>query len=295
MPRKSAAKGASGLLIPWRALSVSLLVITLGSLGTLVVTTSVKNADTLSTVALALAILSFAAQLIVTLVQGWQVSHVSGETLAALSEMKATTASVLTNQREQFNTVLEAALDRAIPAALRDVGSEESPATESELLTRDDLESALRRRVDEALRHPTEPPSNPSEVGQPGFVQRRREWLRLMNTFPNEEEGMAVMPRLLVLSRKAIASVGKMAADEASSSRSDRSVGYVHGRTSPQGVFAGLVEAGFFEVTQTVERDEGQTLVFYRLTPDGTVAAQILRAPGVPPAWAAPVLEPLTP
>jgi len=76
-------------------LTVILGVISLASLGTLAVITSVKNVDELSTVALALAVVSFAAQLIVTLAQGQTSAQVNRETMAALTEMRATTNSLL--------------------------------------------------------------------------------------------------------------------------------------------------------------------------------------------------------
>ena len=68
------AEGASerdrNLTIPWSRVSLGLMVITAASLGSLVVVATIKEADVLSTVALALAVLAFAAQLVISIAQG---------------------------------------------------------------------------------------------------------------------------------------------------------------------------------------------------------------------------------
>lgn len=61
--------GSPGFKVPWGALSIGLAAIAIAYLGTLVVIASAQNIDALSTVALALAVLAFAAQLIVSLAQ----------------------------------------------------------------------------------------------------------------------------------------------------------------------------------------------------------------------------------
>lgn len=150
-PRRGSGEG---LNVPWSGLSIALAIVALASLGTLAVTTSVKNVDTLSTVALALAVLAFAAQLIVTMAQGHQSAQVNADTEAALTEMRATTSSLLTNQRDQFNSVLKALLRQAIPAAVQDVAAiEEGSEIEPGARIKEDaeraaeLESALQKRV----------------------------------------------------------------------------------------------------------------------------------------------------
>lgn len=100
---------------------VVLLCVALSSLASLAVVATVKEADALSTVALALAVLAFAAQLIVSLAQersaASQVrdtSRINAETHALLSELRAQGASMASVQAAQFDKLLDRAITPAI-------------------------------------------------------------------------------------------------------------------------------------------------------------------------------------
>ncbi|MFG3641812.1 hypothetical protein ACGF3C_16245 [Micromonospora sp. NPDC047762] len=117
----------AGLHVPWSWLSLGLLVLAITSLGTLSVVVGIKNVDILSTIALALAVLAFASQLIVSLAQAQgsaqqltQTERVNSETRSALAEVKSTANALLTNQSEQFNQVLSALLRSATEDAVRE-------------------------------------------------------------------------------------------------------------------------------------------------------------------------------
>lgn len=116
-----------GLHVPWSWLSLGMLVLTITSLGVLSVIVGIKDVDILSTVALALAVLAFAAQLIVSLAQAQgsaqqlnQTERVNSETRSALAEVKSTANALLTNQSDQFNKVLSALLRSATEDAVRE-------------------------------------------------------------------------------------------------------------------------------------------------------------------------------
>ncbi|MEV0328716.1 hypothetical protein AB0H63_20040 [Micromonospora echinospora] len=118
---------SNGLHVPWSRLSLGLLAVTITSLGTLSVIVGIKDVDILSTVALALAVLAFAAQLIVSLAQAQgsaqqltQTERVNSETKSALAEVKSTANALLTNQSDQFNQVLSALLRSATADAVRE-------------------------------------------------------------------------------------------------------------------------------------------------------------------------------
>lgn len=123
-------KSPGAFQLSWPTLSIVLAILGLGSLGTLVVIVSVKDVDLLATVALALAILSFAAQLIVSMIQTESNAKLNGDTKAALASIRATADALLSNQSDQFNRVLGAAL-RLIPAAVEDAATEVNPDEES--------------------------------------------------------------------------------------------------------------------------------------------------------------------
>ncbi|MEU1884218.1 hypothetical protein ABZ491_01880 [Micromonospora rifamycinica] len=116
-----------GLHVRWSWLSLGLLVLAVTSAGTLSVVVGIKDVDILSTVALALAVLAFAAQLIVSLAQAQgsaqqltQTERVNSETRSALAEVKSTANALLTNQSDQFNQVLSALLRSATEDAVRE-------------------------------------------------------------------------------------------------------------------------------------------------------------------------------
>lgn len=107
------------LTVRWSVVALAMGILALGALGTLTAIVSIKDVDTLSTVALALAVVSFAAQLIVTMAQAHQSAQVNGETRAALGEMRANTDSLLSNQTDQYDMLLRALVGKA-PAVVED-------------------------------------------------------------------------------------------------------------------------------------------------------------------------------
>lgn len=146
---------SSGFKIPWNTLAVGLGTITAASLGTLVVVASVQNVDALSTVALALAVLAFAAQLVVSLAQASagaqqiaQAERINAATQSALADLRATSQSQLVNQKEIFSQVLRAALPEVAQEISEDAVSSggdtrEFDAAAIEVI----LESAINRAL----------------------------------------------------------------------------------------------------------------------------------------------------
>jgi hypothetical protein len=118
-------KSDGALVLPWRRIAFGCALITIASLATLVVVTAVRQPDALSTVALALAILAFGAQLAIAIVQGQafaeqraRFEEINADTRALLADLRATTGGVLTTVQSQFETVLRHALGEAIPEAV---------------------------------------------------------------------------------------------------------------------------------------------------------------------------------
>lgn len=116
-PNDSESNASGTFKFKWSWLSIALGVISIASLGTLIVVASIKGADLLSTSALALAVLAFAAQLIISLAQaigaGQQlanVERVNANTQSALSALRAASDALISNQNTHFSDVLKAAL-----------------------------------------------------------------------------------------------------------------------------------------------------------------------------------------
>jgi hypothetical protein len=138
----------------------------IGSLGALVVVASVKKADVLATVALALAVLAFVIQILVFVAQTWAASQqtaqsqaVNADTRALLSELQTQTRdtnSVLTNQYNKL-------LDRVLLETKDELGSvvPEETAELRELLT----------NVVERLRPTATPQSSPRPSTTPANLR----------------------------------------------------------------------------------------------------------------------------
>ncbi|MGY4900428.1 hypothetical protein ACWEEK_33255 [Micromonospora aurantiaca (nom. illeg.)] len=154
-----------GLQVPWSWLSLGLLTVTIMSLGTLSVVVGIKDVDILSTIALALAVLAFAAQLIVSLAQAQgsaqqltQTERVNSETRSALAEVKSTANALLTNQSDQFNQVLSALLRSATEDAVREAAEASSVGNAQEtngaaILDPEAVAEQVEERVRKLLSH----------------------------------------------------------------------------------------------------------------------------------------------
>ena len=116
---------SNDVVIPWQRIAFASGLVAVASLATLVVVTAVRESDVLSTVALALAILAFAAQLAIAIVQSQaaveqrgRLEEINGDTRALLADIRATTGGVLNTVQSQFERVLRHALGEAIPEAV---------------------------------------------------------------------------------------------------------------------------------------------------------------------------------
>ncbi|MFI6760598.1 hypothetical protein ACIBF5_15830 [Micromonospora sp. NPDC050417] len=147
----------ANLTVHWKWVSLTLAIIALTAIGVLSVIVGTNDVDTLSTIALALAVLAFAAQLIVSLAQGMagaqqlaQAERVNADTQAALAALRATSDAMLATQREHFGQVLQAALNRAVPAAVNDLAANKAGRVgEKATEQTEELQEAILARLDE--------------------------------------------------------------------------------------------------------------------------------------------------
>jgi hypothetical protein len=289
-----------GPTLRWGWLATALAIFSAACLSTLIVVVTIKKVDPRSTVALALAVLAFSAQLIVTLAQDQQFGELNADTKSALMEMRATTSSLLTNQSDQFDRVLRFALEKvhgAVEDAVEDVkGADDEQESTDESDRAAELESALQTRLEEALKRPT---------GRSGVVwssnatpkssdvaslraQRQREWKDLMAEYPSRAEGEPVVEIIRKLPPQAIATLGRVAANSITSTREDRSVSYRRRDGQISEGLKRLIETGLLEkLSEVAQHRDGSTSDRYKLTPAGIIAARILRGQGNPPEWAA--------
>lgn len=280
-----------GLVLKWGWLTLILSLAAVGAIGALVVVTSVQDIDTLSTVALALAILSFSAQLIITMIQSHQASQVNSDTRAALSDTKATTASLLANQREYFNLVFKAAMGQGASATIPDVdendnaGSDDEPEAEVTSVPRDTLNSRL---LETFLSMPS-PASTSMTFSSPKInissLSRDLEFKKLLDSFPEESEGRPIFESLKTMHPRTLGTLGKIVSQLHRQPRPDRTARFKRASDGPGYGYRDLLERGWLEEVEEVSTGE---TVAYRLTPEGLIAARILQGRGPLPSWAQP-------
>lgn len=111
---------ASHLRVTWKAVATGSIIVALAALTVATVTAAVKDADTLSVVALALAVLAFVVQLIVFIVQAaaasrqeLQITEIYGKTLAALSAVEEKSEGTRQAVASMSGRVLDAAIGKA--------------------------------------------------------------------------------------------------------------------------------------------------------------------------------------
>jgi hypothetical protein len=202
---------SSGFAVSWRSLSIAEAAITASLIAGFVVLAHRQSADALSTTALVLAILSFVAQLVLAFVQTYtgslqiaETNKVNSDTKSALAAIAATNEALLSNQREQFSEVLQAALGVAVPEAFKDVSEANGPLAQDALCEiADALGDRLAVRIENAVRDMQEQPHQRSSGRTSMTVSRKPEkrpkvndlYLRL-GEYPSEARGKEVLQLL---------------------------------------------------------------------------------------------------
>jgi len=148
-------------IVKLTTLSIVLLCVTVSSLASLVVVTTITKADALSTVALALAVLAFAAQLIVTIAQAQSAAEqtrdtfrINAETKAVLAELQAQGSALVALQSSQFDKLLDKAINADLVGAALDKSTEGASGEEGEEPASVDLEvfaSTLRMMLEQSV------------------------------------------------------------------------------------------------------------------------------------------------
>lgn len=270
-------------------LTLTLTAVALSLLGALVVVATVSKADSLSTVALVLAVLAFGAQLIVTAAQSAsaneqyrQVTRLYEDTRGVLQRIRAQSKMLLANQSEQFNKILDhvlspSAIESAVAEARGTADDDESPSPES-TSTADASEIAklLRAEAERALDR-----DRPARDRGLNASTDRRELRR----FPREEEGKEVAVRFGKLSEEAKDYLRAVAERATKSPDIPLHIGQLlNGDIASQPAFMHeLAKAGFVELEPY--RRQGVTRTGRKLTDDALVAVRFFTGHGVVPDY----------
>lgn len=190
---EAAPKSYLRLRVSWVIAALSCLCVSF--LTAVVVVAAVQGADALSTVALALAVLAFAAQLVLSVSQEMtsaqqyhQTASINAQTLEALAEIRVATGESLERRDHQFSRLLETVLP---PALARSFAEQEDVPVSVDL-------DELSRRLVQAARTELDRDAGASEVEQSTGVSRRSEVdsllaarpksARLLRSFPPREQ-----------------------------------------------------------------------------------------------------------
>ncbi|MBE1581271.1 hypothetical protein H4W30_008352 [Amycolatopsis roodepoortensis] len=282
----------SGLNIRWSSLTLSLAIFASACLGTLVVVASVQKADALSTVALALAVLAFAAQLIVSMLQSSagaqqlvQTERVNSSTQAALADIRATSNSVLSNQRDLFGEVLRAALKEKVPSVAREVAEDSAEDPTNEGLISEELEEKLTRAIDRTFSQI----SRRNQSVEPHEPRKRsaHPMYGILRTYPGEVEGrMAVelLRRLTQLEAMRVGDFARRFHDLARQGLAPRT-SLIRSADQPlPGSLLSLAEKGVVVVSEGSHLADSVRYNI-RFTDLGNDIARFVTAVGPPPEW----------
>jgi hypothetical protein len=279
------AESDSNVEIPWLWVAAGSSTISLGALTTLVIIASVQKVDTLSTVALALAVIAFTAQLGLALWQGLlaqaqavQAERFNSETKAILAELRTSARHLSRTQSGQFDRLLESVLT-VVPAAVQTVtfGGARKDVPPSELAR--DITTAIKRAAVAEIQQ-VEAGEKSRGRAEQGIHESLMDFY---NTYPEEKKGRELVTKLRSLDPLLAAFLGEIAADEISRIRFGLPLPF---RIAEGGVLTeALVKAGiavYCDPPTTVDTDDCRWVV---LTEYGRDLIRVVVAPAPSPPW----------
>ncbi|MEU3456730.1 hypothetical protein ABZ671_24475 [Micromonospora sp. NPDC006766] len=270
------AKKSGSITVSWRMVAFVCMLLAAGSTGTLAIVVPVKDVDTLSTIALALAILAFVIQIIIFVVQSWT----SGQQMLQSEAINSDTRSLLTELRESAkstNQLLANQYDKILERLLLTTERAVNETATTGAVNLDELRSRLERDLRQALNEEIHSPTRSSRMDRLSSEQRAR--LNYLETYPRPSQLDETLHILLGLSPLALATLLKFGRDAMSSIINGRYEGF-HRRDIGQAADE-LERLNLIAVAKDVSlRGSEQLLV---LTPAGRKAVRPLTAIGRPP------------
>lgn len=270
------------LRIAWKHVALGATLTAVSSLAALAVSVSITDADTLSTVALALAILAFVIQIMMFIAQSWvsdqqasQTHAINAETMSALAELRTRAAGTQDILAKQADTAMRYAFERQVVES-RKLGLSTEKMAQSIDLGDEGITS-------EGYEEATEPSEEDVEI-------MSRLW-----EYPDEQSGVPMLPLFVDLSPIAGSTLKFLGEDELDSRRIGVRPGVrVKAEDSP-----GVVELMDRGLIEWVSGDEVRHKMarpreddrFIRLTPTGREVARFLTAAGRVPEYLADAIR----
>jgi hypothetical protein len=163
-------------------LSIVLLCVTVSSVASLTVVATISKADALSTVALALAVLAFAAQLIITIAQSQSSAEqtrdtfrINAETRAVLAQIQAQGNALVAVQAGQFDKVLNRAINAdTVGTAISNLTDDRGNAPRGDAPDPEAIAGELRSLIEKSLEEPSQRPKTFRATRLVGPVEAKR-------------------------------------------------------------------------------------------------------------------------
>jgi hypothetical protein len=228
----------------------------------------IKDADVLSTVALALAVLAFVAQLLVFIAQSWSANQqmvqsegLNRQTQALLAQVQVSAQSTQALLSEQFDTVLRHALGTALPKG-----------ADTDRVARN-----VRRELDELLAR--SPMLRAPRVLDEGRISSLKSW-------PSSDVGAPAAAQVGTLSPRATAYLSKFALDNLEVLTEGGAPGFYVDPDETESAEE-LVNAGLLQFGEPPPEFEPvrKGRVYARLTDTGEIAGRLFTAEGDRPAY----------
>lgn len=258
----------------WRQpLGIGITIFGLACLVALVVVASVREADTLSVVALTLAVIAFLLQIIVFVADTVTNAQLNADTRRVLENVQD-----LLGQR--FDFLLQNALTKTVGADTDDEeGQVEEAGPVDQPVTAAELERALRENFDRVLYAPT---AGQRQRALSSMSASKDETLARFRRFPDREESPKLIELFESLSPAARAALTRYATSEVAQRQNGRRVGLrASGRIS-EPVRQQLMQAGLLDELRP-ERDGQPGL--YALTNLGRDVARLFTGHGPAPDY----------
>lgn len=292
----------SGPILSWRWLGIALATTTLSLIATLAVVAWKQNADALSTTALILAVLSFAAQIVLAFAQAYsgnrqaiETSRVNSDTRATLAAIATASNALLSNQRGQFSEVLQAALSVVSREATKDIPEDGSSGDEASLLSMSGF--AEGRSMSDSCSNSLKP-----DKGKAALITQRVAWSEAdrpdkplsidalyfrLARYPSQARGEQVLPILSGLTSKnaiVFSRVATLLSERARRGDGPRLSITIKGRQHSS--LGELQEAGLITVIKIAEDIANDTNTFWvELTDTGIDVARLFLGQGMIPSW----------
>lgn len=295
-PGMSEQSQDSRFSVAWPALSTALIGLTVSSLATLIIIIGIKNVDVLSAVALALAILSFIAQLVVLLFQTQQSNkqsidstRVTSRAEKVLNEISTKATSLLSNQKDVVDRLLDAlgvdTANEVVDAVKANQEDESVTGKDSGAVDSEDLAIALRTILQKTFEERNSFPA-PRYVNK---SNRYSDYLAEMDSYPTRAESKKGLDLIKKLSPLQISLIVRIASLDIRKARNGfepkRDIEYKdsHGYLSDS-----LEKLGLISLEKIESYTAGIEMQERKLTELGRIVSRILNVSGRnenPPSW----------